>query len=78
MSFEVQNDTPQSTVGMRRQQRARRRWASSVLVEIRDANEHHCARHHRNQLLFDLVKLAATQGKDLTTNRVTIIIVSLL
>lgn len=52
MSFEVQDDTPQSTVGMRRQQRARRRWASSVLVEIRDAYEHHCARHHRNRLTF--------------------------
>lgn len=52
MSFEVQDDTPQSTVSMRRQQRARRRWASSVLVEIRDANEHHCARYHRDQLLF--------------------------
>lgn len=52
MSFGVQDDAPQSTVGMHRQQRARRRWAFSVLVGIRDANDHHSARHHRNRLTF--------------------------
>lgn len=54
MSFGVQDDTPQSTVSMRRLQRTRRRWASSVPVGIRDANDHHFTRHHRSRSLYKL------------------------